>query len=184
MATEQNDAPAIGRDGRTSLRDLVQTCLKILPKFKPLTTSPRRPMQTRSLRNCATNRAMSSCCNSSRPSSDSGQRVLDLGCGPGHTTAHLAALGLRPLGVDLSPQNDYECNGAISKCRLHGWRLLSAPGSRRLGLRCPRILLHRSFATGSHRTCVQRDEASSETWRRSLAVVPCWLGLGPALIIS
>ncbi|MCA9023655.1 MAG: methyltransferase domain-containing protein [Planctomycetaceae bacterium] len=32
-----------------------------------------------------------------------GQRVLDLGCGPGHTTAHLASLGLRPVGVDLSP---------------------------------------------------------------------------------
>lgn len=33
-----------------------------------------------------------------------GQRVLDLGCGPGHTTAHLALLGLRSTGVDLSPQ--------------------------------------------------------------------------------
>lgn len=31
-----------------------------------------------------------------------GQPVLDLGCGPGHTTAHLASLGLRPTGVDLS----------------------------------------------------------------------------------
>ena len=33
-----------------------------------------------------------------------GQRVLDLGCGPGHTTAHLALSGLRSTGVDLSPQ--------------------------------------------------------------------------------
>ncbi len=33
-----------------------------------------------------------------------GGLVLDLGCGPGHTTAHLASLGLRPTGVDLSPQ--------------------------------------------------------------------------------
>jgi len=32
-----------------------------------------------------------------------GKRVLDLGCGPGHTTAHLASLGLCPVGVDLSP---------------------------------------------------------------------------------
>ncbi len=32
------------------------------------------------------------------------ERVLDLGCGPGHTTAHLHSLGLRPTGVDLSPQ--------------------------------------------------------------------------------
>ncbi len=33
-----------------------------------------------------------------------GQHVLDLGCGPGHTTAHLASLGLKPSGVDLSPE--------------------------------------------------------------------------------
>ena len=30
--------------------------------------------------------------------------VLDIGCGPGHTTAHLASLGLMPTGVDLSPK--------------------------------------------------------------------------------
>jgi SAM-dependent methyltransferase len=29
--------------------------------------------------------------------------VLDMGCGPGHTTAHLTALGLMVTGVDLSP---------------------------------------------------------------------------------
>jgi SAM-dependent methyltransferase len=29
--------------------------------------------------------------------------VLDLGCGPGHTTAHLTSLGLAATGVDLSP---------------------------------------------------------------------------------
>ncbi|MEQ1904503.1 MAG: methyltransferase domain-containing protein [Pirellulaceae bacterium] len=33
-----------------------------------------------------------------------GQRVLDLGCGPGHTTAHLSRLGLKPTGLDLSPE--------------------------------------------------------------------------------
>src|SRR5688572_3556885 len=30
--------------------------------------------------------------------------VLDLGCGPGHTTAHLTSLGLLSTGVDLSPK--------------------------------------------------------------------------------
>ncbi|MEV6911143.1 class I SAM-dependent methyltransferase [Amycolatopsis sp. NPDC051071] len=30
--------------------------------------------------------------------------VVDVGCGPGHVTAHLAALGLSVSGVDLSPK--------------------------------------------------------------------------------
>jgi SAM-dependent methyltransferase len=30
-------------------------------------------------------------------------RVGDVGCGPGHVTAHLASLGLDAVGVDLSP---------------------------------------------------------------------------------
>ncbi len=30
--------------------------------------------------------------------------VLDLGCGPGHTTAYLTSLGLRATGIDLSPK--------------------------------------------------------------------------------
>jgi SAM-dependent methyltransferase len=30
--------------------------------------------------------------------------VLDVGCGPGHVTAHLAGLGIDAAGVDLSPQ--------------------------------------------------------------------------------
>jgi ubiquinone/menaquinone biosynthesis C-methylase UbiE len=29
--------------------------------------------------------------------------VGDVGCGPGHITAHLHELGLRPVGIDLSP---------------------------------------------------------------------------------
>jgi SAM-dependent methyltransferase len=32
-----------------------------------------------------------------------GAPVGDVGCGPGHVTAYLAGLGLRPHGVDLSP---------------------------------------------------------------------------------
>lgn len=33
-----------------------------------------------------------------------GAAVLDIGCGPGHTTAHLTSLGLVATGVDLSPK--------------------------------------------------------------------------------
>lgn len=33
-----------------------------------------------------------------------GAMVGDVGCGPGHIAAHLQRLGLRPVGVDLSPQ--------------------------------------------------------------------------------
>ncbi len=32
-----------------------------------------------------------------------GARVGDVGCGPGHITAHLAGLGLTPVGIDPSP---------------------------------------------------------------------------------
>lgn len=32
-----------------------------------------------------------------------GGRVADLGCGPGHLTAHLRTLGLDAFGIDLSP---------------------------------------------------------------------------------
>lgn len=32
-----------------------------------------------------------------------GGQIADLGCGPGHVTAHLAGLGLDVFGVDLSP---------------------------------------------------------------------------------
>jgi SAM-dependent methyltransferase len=30
--------------------------------------------------------------------------VADLGCGPGKATAHLAELGVRPFGIDVSPK--------------------------------------------------------------------------------
>lgn len=35
---------------------------------------------------------------------DGGQPVADLGCGPGHVTAHLNSLGVSAFGVDLSPK--------------------------------------------------------------------------------
>ncbi|MCP3801382.1 class I SAM-dependent methyltransferase [Allokutzneria sp. A3M-2-11 16] len=34
---------------------------------------------------------------------DGGGPVADVGCGPGHVTAHLRALGVDAMGVDLSP---------------------------------------------------------------------------------
>ena len=37
--------------------------------------------------------------------------VVDLGCGPGHTTAHLASSGLQPVGVDLAPGMVAEARG-------------------------------------------------------------------------
>ncbi len=33
-----------------------------------------------------------------------GGLVADVGCGPGHVTAHLSSLGLPAFGVDLSPE--------------------------------------------------------------------------------
>lgn len=35
---------------------------------------------------------------------DGGGLVADLGCGPGHVTAHLNSLGVKAFGVDLSPR--------------------------------------------------------------------------------
>ena len=37
--------------------------------------------------------------------------VLDVGCGPGHVTAHLAGLGIDVSGVDLSPQMVAQARG-------------------------------------------------------------------------
>lgn len=35
---------------------------------------------------------------------DAKRPVLDIGCGPGHATAHLTSLGLMAAGIDLSPK--------------------------------------------------------------------------------
>lgn len=32
-----------------------------------------------------------------------GGRIADIGCGPGHVTGHLASLGAKPVGIDISP---------------------------------------------------------------------------------
>src|SRR2546429_4311974 len=48
--------------------------------------------------------------------------VGDVGCGPGHLTAHLADLGLRPVGVDPSP-------GMIEVARARYPGLTFEPGS-------------------------------------------------------
>ncbi|PIE09502.1 MAG: SAM-dependent methyltransferase [Rhodobacterales bacterium] len=42
-----------------------------------------------------------------------GARVLDLGCGPGHASAHMAAAGLRPDPVDAAP-------GMVDEARAKG----------------------------------------------------------------
>ena len=44
-------------------------------------------------------------------------RVLDLGCGPGHTTSYLASLGLDPLGLDLAPGMIAQANGSFPSLR-------------------------------------------------------------------
>ena len=46
-----------------------------------------------------------------------GRPVLDLGCGPGHATAHLAALGLIATGVDLSPNMIAMASAAFPQSR-------------------------------------------------------------------
>jgi SAM-dependent methyltransferase len=43
--------------------------------------------------------------------------VLDLGCGPGHTTAHLTALGLMATGVDLSPKMIEKASASFPQSR-------------------------------------------------------------------
>lgn len=95
-----------------------------------------------------------------------GGRVADLGCGPGHVTAHLAGLGLDAFGVDASPAMialareahpelrfdvgsmaasdlaDGELDGVLSR-----WSVIHTPPS---GL--PAILaeFHRVLAPGGH----------------------------------
>jgi len=46
-----------------------------------------------------------------------GGPVVDAGCGPGHTTAHLHALGLAVSGVDLSPQMVAQARRAYPELR-------------------------------------------------------------------
>lgn len=46
-----------------------------------------------------------------------GQRILDIGCGAGHTLAALAALGARPVGVDSSAVMTRE---AVARCGASG----------------------------------------------------------------
>jgi SAM-dependent methyltransferase len=46
-----------------------------------------------------------------------GRPVLDIGCGPGHTTAYLTALGLMATGVDLSPKMIERAAGIFPQSR-------------------------------------------------------------------
>jgi SAM-dependent methyltransferase len=45
------------------------------------------------------------------------RRVVDVGCGPGHVTAHLRGLGLEASGVDLSPAMVAVASGAFPDLR-------------------------------------------------------------------
>ncbi len=43
--------------------------------------------------------------------------VLDIGCGPGHTTEHLRQIGLNPTGMDLSPKMIEHARKLFPECR-------------------------------------------------------------------
>jgi SAM-dependent methyltransferase len=61
-----------------------------------------------------------------------GGQVCDLGCGPGHLTAHLAGLGLDAFGVDFSPQMVEAARSRVPGCefRVGDMRALDvAPGA-------------------------------------------------------
>jgi SAM-dependent methyltransferase len=47
----------------------------------------------------------------------SGPPVLDIGCGPGHTTAYLSSLGVSATGVDLSPKMIEKATKAFPQTR-------------------------------------------------------------------
>jgi SAM-dependent methyltransferase len=53
--------------------------------------------------------------------------VLDLGCGPGHTTAHLTSLGLMAIGVDLSPKMIERASGSFPQSRFVVGDFLALP---------------------------------------------------------
>ncbi len=46
-----------------------------------------------------------------------GRPVLDLGCGPGHTTDYLSSLGLTATGIDLSPAMVRQAAERFPRCR-------------------------------------------------------------------
>ncbi len=68
--------------------------------------------------------------------------VLDVGCGPGTVTAHLAGLGVEVCGVDLPPR-------MIAHARVLASRRETSPSARR---RRSTGAGHRSLATASHRS--------------------------------
>ena len=92
-----------------------------------------------------------------------GQRVLDLGCGPGHTTAHLASLGLKPVGVDLSPEMIAKARELFPGEDFTVGDFFSTGRSRLFRCRDPCLLLHCSFANGPTGCCVPRDVSRIET---------------------
>jgi SAM-dependent methyltransferase len=53
--------------------------------------------------------------------------VLDIGCGPGHTTAHLTSLGLVATGIDLSPKMIERASGLFPQSRFAVGDFLALP---------------------------------------------------------
>jgi ubiquinone/menaquinone biosynthesis C-methylase UbiE len=75
-----------------------------------------------------------------------GLPVADVGCGPGHITAHLAALGVPVLGIDLSPGMVAEAAArhADLEFRTGTMLALDAPDEAWSGVMCFYALIHLS----------------------------------------
>jgi SAM-dependent methyltransferase len=73
-----------------------------------------------------------------------GLPVADIGCGPGHITAHLASLGLPVLGVDVSPGMVKEAAGRHPALPFQVGSMLSldAPDGSWAGVLCFYALIH------------------------------------------
>jgi SAM-dependent methyltransferase len=88
-----------------------------------------------------------------------GLPVADVGCGPGHVTAHLAGLGVPALGVDLSPGMVAEASRRYPSIPFHSGDMLAldAPDGGWAGIV--------SFYALIHLTAPERELAVAELAR-------------------